>query len=117
MPARNAAMVSIPGGSYRPFLHRKDQPAVVRIHPFSLDVNAVTNGEFLEFVKANPKWARSKISPLFADAGYLKQWTGDFETGDDKIINSPVTNVSWFAADAYARWKGKRLPTRPTITL
>ncbi len=112
MPARNAAMVSIPGGSYRPFLHRKDQPAAVKIHPFSLDVNAVTNGEFLDFVKANPKWGRSKISPLFADAGYLKQWTGDFEIGDDKIINSPVTNVSWFAADAYARWKGKRLPTQ-----
>lgn len=112
MHAGNAGMVSIPGGSYRPFLHRKDQPAIVSIHPFSLDVNAVTNEEFLAFVKANPGWARSKVSRLFADAGYLKQWASDFEIGDEKIRNSPVTNVSWFAADAYARWKGKRLPTQ-----
>lgn len=108
----NTGMVRIPGGSYHSFLRRKDEPIVVNIHPFLLDVNAVTNEEFLDFVKANPRWARSKVSRLFADVGYLKQWTSDFEIGDDKIRNSPVTNVSWFAADAYARWKGKRLPTQ-----
>ncbi len=108
----NAGMVSIPGGSYRPFLQRKDQPAVVGIHPFSLDENAVTNEEFLAFVKANPGWARSKVSQLFADIGYLKQWASDFKIGDDKLRNSPVTNVSWFAADAYAKWRGKRLPSQ-----
>ncbi|MBS1502342.1 MAG: formylglycine-generating enzyme family protein [Bacteroidetes bacterium] len=110
--ARSAAgMVVVPGGSYHYFLRRKDQPAAVKVHAFLLDVNAVTNGEFLAFVKANPVWARSRVSRLFADAGYLKQWAGDFEIGDDKIKNSPVTNVSWFAANAYAKWKGKRLPT------
>lgn len=107
-----AGMVSIPGGSYRPFLHRKGQPAIVRIHSFLLDINAVTNEDFLAFVKANPGWSRSKVSRLFADVGYLKQWSSDFEIGEDKIRKSPVTNVSWFAADAYARWRGKRLPTQ-----
>jgi sulfatase modifying factor 1 len=107
----NNRMVCIRGGNYHPFLQRKDRPDVVKIHPFMLDVNAVTNAEFLEFVKANPQWARSKIAQLFADAGYLKQWAGDFVIGGDKIDNSPVTNVSWFAANAYAKWKGKRLPT------
>ncbi|MBS1529346.1 MAG: formylglycine-generating enzyme family protein [Bacteroidetes bacterium] len=107
-----AGMVSIPGGYYHPFLRRKDQPSTVRIHPFMLDANAVTNEEFLEFVKANPEWARSKVSRLFADPGYLKQWAGDLEIGNDKIKNSPVTNVSWFAANAYAKWKGERLPTQ-----
>src|SRR5699024_3096541 len=29
----------------------------------------------------------------------------------DQIRNSPVTNTSWFAARAYARWKGMRLPS------
>lgn len=104
-------MVRVPGGSYRPFLHGKDQPAVVQIRPFLLDINAVTNEDFLLFVKANPQWSRSKVSPLFADVNYLKQWAGDFGIGNDKIRSSPVTNVSWFAANAYARWKKKRLPT------
>jgi len=107
-----SGMLSIPGGSYHAFLRRKDQPAVIRVRRFLLDINAVTNEDFLTFVKANPKWARSKISRLFADPGYLKQWADDFEIGNDKIKSSPVTNVSWFAADAYARWKGKRLPTQ-----
>jgi len=105
-----AGMIKVPGGSYHPFLHRKGQPAVVKVYPFYLDVNAVTNEDFLAFVRANPVWARSRAPRLFADAGYLKQWAGDFEIGDDKIKNSPVINVSWFAANAYARWKGKRLP-------
>lgn len=104
-------MVGIPGGNYHLFLRRKDQPSVIRVRPFMLDVNAVTNREFLGFVKANPDWARSKVSGLFADPGYLKQWSADFEIGNNKIGNSPVTNVSWFAANAYAKWKGKRLPT------
>ena len=105
-------MVIIPGGSYHPFLRRKGQPAAIRVRRFLLDINAVTNQDFLAFVKANPQWARSKVSRLFADAGYLKQWTGDFDIGNDKIKSSPVINVSWFAANAYARWMGKRLPTQ-----
>ena len=106
-----AGMLEVPAGRYRPFMHEKGQPAVVKVHPFYLDVSAVTNADFLEFVKANPVWARSKVSRLFADAGYLKQWAGDWEIGDDKIKHSPVINVSWFAANAYALWKGKRLPS------
>lgn len=106
-----SGMVYIRGGNYHPFFHRKDQPAVIKVRSFLMDINAVTNEDFLVFVKANPQWARSKVSRLFADVSYLKQWAGDFEIGNDKIKCSPVTNVSWFAANAYARWMGKRLPT------
>jgi formylglycine-generating enzyme required for sulfatase activity len=81
------------------------------VKSYYLDIHAVTNEDFLQFVKANPEWARSKVSRLFADQNYLRQWAADYEIGDQRIRNSPVTNVSWFAATAYAKWKGKRLPT------
>jgi len=104
-------MVKIPAGDYRPFLKGKGQAKTVHIPSFFMDRHAVTNAEFLAFVKANPKWARSKVAGLFADGNYLSHWAGDFKIGNPAIDNSPVVNVSWFAADAYAKWKGKRLPT------
>lgn len=78
-----------------------------------MDINPVTNAEFLEFVRANPKWRRSQVKRLFADEAYLKHWRGDLDLGAeaDKIAESPVTNVSWFAARAYLKTLGKRLPT------
>lgn len=103
-----AGMVKIPGGRYTSFLTDKESPSKT-VRPFYLDVKSVTNAEFLQFVKLHPKWSRSRVSKLFADQGYLKHWKGDFLISDD-LKNSPVTNVSWYAATAYAQWKGKRLP-------
>ena len=104
-----AGMVKISGGTYTRFLADRDG-SEVRVKPFLLDVRAVTNEEFLQFVRANPKWARSEISMLYADAGYLKHWNSD-HSYPAELRNSPVTNVSWYAASAYSKWAGKRLPT------
>lgn len=104
-------MVKIPAGKYHPFLSPAGATDDVKITAFYLDINAVTNAEYLEFVTANPEWARSRVSPLFADQNYLKAWKSDFDLGDKINSLAPVTNISWYAADAYAKWKGKRLPT------
>jgi formylglycine-generating enzyme len=103
-------MVRIPSGYYRPFFITKGIDSV-KIESFFMDSKPVTNKEFLEFVKANPNWAPSAVSQLFAEKGYLKQWKNDFEIGDLSMDDAPVVNVSWFAAHAYAQWRGKRLPT------
>lgn len=105
-------MVKIPEGEFIPFYKKKDQTKIT-VKSFYLDIYPVTNADFLEFVKANPKWSKSQISKLFAESNYLKQWKSDFSIGKDSIsiYNSPVTNISWFAANAYCKWKGKRLPT------
>jgi formylglycine-generating enzyme required for sulfatase activity len=104
-------MIYIKGGNYTPFLQTSERTERINIHSFYLDVHAVTNEEFLEFVKENPQWARSKVPPLLADGNYLQQWKSDFNIGNTNILHSPVTSVSWFAAEAYAKWVGKRLPT------
>ena len=78
---------------------------------FRLDALPVTNADFLEFVRAHPRWQRSRVTRLFADEHYLKAWAGDLELGAAVASNAPVTHVSWFAAKAYAASKGKRLPT------
>jgi formylglycine-generating enzyme len=104
-------MALIAGGEFLPFYNLSEE--TVNVEPFYLDKYPVTNAEYLEFVSANPEWRRSQVKKIFADEGYLKKWSGDLETGPytDSLKNSPVTNVSWFAARAYAKWKGKRLPT------
>ncbi len=102
-------MVKIPAGKHKLFFE-EEQGKTVDVKTFYLDVTPVTNEDFLKFVKQNPKWIKSKASKLYADAGYLKHWKGDFDFGDAQIKNSPIVNVSWYAANAYAKWKGRRLP-------
>lgn len=110
-PGPPRGMVRVPAGQYTSFIKSSLSAPRVRVKAFYLDVTAVTNREFLAFVRGNPSWARSRVSSLFADGNYLKDWASDFSVGDPRIMNSPVTNVSWFAAEAYAKWVGKRLPT------
>ena len=104
-----SGMALIPAGIYKPLFRGENELKEIAVKPFFLDVVPVTNRDFLEFVRANPKWRRSLVKHLFADESYLKHWSGDlaFEGG---LTNVPVTWVSWFAAKAYAQWKGKRLP-------
>jgi formylglycine-generating enzyme required for sulfatase activity len=104
-------MEYVEGGTFMPFYaSSKDS---TRIDPFYIDKYPVTNAQFLEFVKENPEWRRSNIKKIFADKGYLNHWKDDLDIGEQSEIvkNSPVTNISWFAARAYAKWKNKRLPT------
>ncbi len=105
-----AGMVKIPQGRYTFFFKKKNFKDVA-VKAFYLDRYPVTNKEYLAFVKANPEWAKSKVAKLFADSRYLEYWKSDDVYGDRSLDNSPVIKVSWFAAKAYSKWKGKRLPT------
>ena len=104
-------MASIPAGVYRPLFRAETDPKEVEVKAFALDILPVTNGDFLEFVRANPRWRRSQVKRIFAEESYLKSWAGDLDPGTNAPANVPVTHVSWFAAKTYAQWKGKRLPT------
>jgi len=80
----------------------------VLVVAFYLDKCEVTNADFKKFIDANPRWSKANIPDSLQDGNYLKDWNG---TKYPKAkANYPVTYVCWYAANAYARWKGKRLP-------
>jgi formylglycine-generating enzyme required for sulfatase activity len=106
-----AGMALVPAGRYVPLFRAEKDPKDIPVAAFFLDVLPVTNGDYLDFVRAHPKWRRWQVKRLFADAEYLKRWQDDLEPGTNAPWNAPVTHVSWFAAKAYCAWKGKRLPT------
>jgi formylglycine-generating enzyme len=109
--AEAVAPVLIPAGVFRPLSRATTEPASVAVAAFRLDALPVTNAEFLAFVTSHPQWRRSRVSPLFADSTYLRHWADDLTPGPSAPADSPVVNVSWFAARAYARAEGNRLPT------
>ncbi len=110
-------MARLPAGEFLPFF--KFNPAQgqvasvvrpVQIRAFRLDRAPVTNAEFRDFLRGHAEWRRSQVKSLFVDPRYLVRWRGDLAPpqGEDQ---APVTNVSWFAAEAYCEARGLRLPT------
>lgn len=106
-------MALVPAGIYRPLFRGPDDLKEIPVNAFLLDQTPVSNGEFLEFVRAHPKWQRSQVKRLFADPTCLAHWAGDTDLGvnAETLAAQPVVNVSWFAAKSYADWRRKRLPT------
>ncbi len=101
-------MASVKGATYRPLYSLDSQ--VVIVQKFLMDVFPVTNADYLAFLRQYPEWEKNNIKRLFADTGYLDQWRSK-SAFDTNIANSPVVNVSWFAAKKYCECQGKRLPT------
>lgn len=86
-------------------------PERVWLGRFWISRYEVSNDEFLRFVMANPEWRRDRIRPGVHDDDYLRHWIAPLELPEG-LADHPVTRVSWFAAQAYCRWQGGRLPSR-----
>jgi ergothioneine biosynthesis protein EgtB len=97
----------------------------VLIHPFRLADRLVTNGEWLAFVEDGgyrtaslwlaDGWATINregwTAPLYWEQRD-GQWLAMSLEGLQPVERAaPVTHVSYYEADAFARWAGKRLPT------
>jgi ergothioneine biosynthesis protein EgtB len=97
----------------------------VLLAPYELGSRLVTNGEYLEFIAdcgyerpdlwLSDGWRtvqeRGWRAPLYweRDGG---SWAAYRLSGMAPLaLNAPVAHVSYYEADAYARWRGARLPT------
>lgn len=118
--ADKTSMVRIPGGLFTPFFPRDPQtdgalPSKARpvtVAAFLLDERPVSRREFAVFLAQYPQWRRGQALTVFVDAGYLRDGPDAAAPQTvDKDADLPVTQVSWFAADAYCAAQGKRLPS------
>lgn len=105
--------VGLPGGVFKSALQYEDAKNGMRIKPFALMRKPVTNADFLAFVQAHPQWRRDRVASVFAETRYLSNWKSPLELGPQAQPQQPVVWVSWFAADAYCKALGARLPTWP----
>ena len=105
-------MVRIPAGEFQMGNNEimETMPRhTVYLDEFYIDAYEVTNAQFKAFIDANPEWSKDNIPSEYHNGNYLRRWNGN--NYPDGKANHPVVYVSWYAAMAYAKWKGKRLPT------
>ncbi|MCB9683502.1 MAG: formylglycine-generating enzyme family protein [Alphaproteobacteria bacterium] len=106
-----AGVTTVGPGTYRPLYPVEGVDPTVPVAAFGLDETPVTVAEYAVFVAGHPEWRRDRVSRLFADEGYLTDWATAEAPGEGLLADAPVTRVSWFAARAYCRERGARLPT------
>jgi gamma-glutamyl hercynylcysteine S-oxide synthase len=124
--------VLVPGGPFtmgtsddRWALDNERPAHLVDVAGFFIDTTPVTSGEYTQFIADggydDPRWwtragwehrqRAGLTAPLYweYDGGqWLRRMFGEMRPVGP---NEPVLHVSWYEADAYARWAGRRLPT------
>lgn len=108
-----------------PFVYDNEKWAhVVEVAPFAIARAAVTQAEFAAFTDAGGyadarlwsdggAWlaATGAARPLYWRGGAGDWQRRHFDSWVDVEPDRPVSHVSWWEADAYCRWAGRRLPT------
>jgi iron(II)-dependent oxidoreductase len=133
-PARASLgdMVRFPGGAVeigtddRSEAYDNERPRhAAEVRPFFIDVNPVTNGDFLLFIAAGgyakPEYWSDAGRRWLAESGAQapKYWFSSEGRWMTRVMDRsgpvdprhPVCHVSWHEAEAFARFAGKRLPT------
>ncbi|MET7327151.1 ergothioneine biosynthesis protein EgtB [Nonomuraea sp. NPDC005650] len=124
--------VYVPAGAFMmgtatlPWAYDNERPAhQVDLPAYWIDRLPVGNRAYAAFIEEggydDPRWwsaegrqwrQRSWVTaPLFWVRDGDAWWRRRFGRTEPVPMDEPVQHVSWYEADAYARWAGKRLPT------
>ncbi|MFF8023374.1 ergothioneine biosynthesis protein EgtB [Streptomyces sp. NPDC007896] len=131
-PFTGPAEVLVPGGPFtmgtstEPWALDNERPAHRReVPPFFIDTTPVTNAAYQAFIEDggydterwwSPEgWSHIRSHGIEAPLFWRReggQWLRR-HFGVTEVVppDEPVLHVSWYEADAYARWAGRRLPT------
>ena len=122
-PAANATalpieLVKIPAGSFE-----YQQNEQVKLPEFWISTHEVTIGQYAEFLQAlktavpgahdHPLQPKTKTGhePVKWSQYHAAAEAGTTFNGESITLNTPVSQVDWWDAYAFAKWKGQRLPT------
>lgn len=106
LPAHDE-MVVIPAGEFLMGSNKKvdrlayqaEMPQrTIYLDAYEIDKYEVTTVQYLKYVLAN------NLDPQV-------DWKFDGGNFQETMVNHPIMHVTWFEADAYCKWAGKRLPT------
>jgi gamma-glutamyl hercynylcysteine S-oxide synthase len=129
----DAGMVDVPGGTFfigtdeHAWVYDNERPRhEVELPPFRIESAPVTNRQYRAFIEdsgyddsrlwseAGWEWRQDAgaEAPLF----WRREGGGDWSRRrygrhEDLPPDEPVQHVCWHEADAFARWRGARLPT------
>lgn len=126
--------VGVPGGTWRlgstaadGFIFDNEKWAhETALAPFRIARSAVTNAQFANFVEAggysarefwsDAGWAwrqqRNALRPVYWQPKHDGVWTARrYRASEELAPHQPVAFVSWFEAEAWCRWAGRRLPS------
>lgn len=118
-------LIGAPQGFYS-FCYDNETPChPAHIPAFELSKSLVTNAEFLEFIEdggyEEPKWwlsdgwedrkSNPKKMPYYWHYRDSEIWEYQLRGSSKLQPDRPVSHITFYEADAFARWAGCRLPT------